>query len=62
MIAKRGNTGLQAYASTLAELKARIGRERVRVALAANHAMVALYWDIGSVILQRQSAEGWVRK
>src|ERR1700677_1386635 len=31
----------------------------VRVVVAANSAMVLLYWDIGHVILERQRAEGW---
>ncbi len=47
------------YAEVLAELKERIQHERVRVVLAANAAMVLLYWDIGRVILERQDREGW---
>lgn len=47
------------YAGLLAELKQRISTERLRVALAANAAMVLLYWDIGRAILQRQAQEGW---
>lgn len=47
------------YAAVLADLKQRIGQERLRTVLAANAAMVMLYWDIGRVILQRQEQEGW---
>ncbi|WP_081452470.1 PDDEXK nuclease domain-containing protein [Verrucomicrobium spinosum] len=51
-----------AYGTALQELKLRIGKERVRAVLAANAAMVLLYWDVGRVILERQSAEGWGAK
>lgn len=50
------------YAGLLADLKQRIASERVRVALAANSAMVLLYWDIGRSILQRQAEQGWGAK
>jgi predicted nuclease of restriction endonuclease-like (RecB) superfamily len=47
------------YAAALAKIKDRVRQERLRVVLAANSAMVLLYWDIGRVILDRQSREGW---
>ena len=47
------------YATLLGEIKERIRTERVRVVLAANEAMVLLYWDIGKAILARQEREGW---
>jgi len=47
------------YAGLLGEIKERIRTERVRVVLAANEAMVLLYWDIGKAILARQEREGW---
>ena len=47
------------YAALLGEIKERIRTERVRVVLAANQAMVLLYWDIGRAILARQEREGW---
>lgn len=50
------------YASLLAELKQRIREERLRVVLAANAAMVLLYWDIRRAILKRQQHEGWGAK
>jgi len=50
------------YAKTLGEIKRRIQQERLRVVLAANSAMVLLYWDIGRVILDRQEREGWGAK
>ncbi|MEW6515383.1 MAG: DUF1016 N-terminal domain-containing protein [candidate division FCPU426 bacterium] len=47
------------YAQILAEIKHRIHSERLRVARAANSALVMLYWDIGRLILGRQKHEGW---
>ncbi|MDE0219181.1 MAG: PDDEXK nuclease domain-containing protein [Spirochaetaceae bacterium] len=47
------------YRVLLGEIKERIRAERVRVVLAANQAMVLLYWDIGKAILARQEREGW---
>ena len=50
------------YASVLADLKQRIERERTRVVVAANTAMMLLYWDIGRTILERENREGWGAK
>ena len=47
------------YAEALTEIKRRIQQERLRVVLAANSAMVLLYWDIGRMILDRQERAGW---
>ena len=41
------------YASVLKELKERIQSERLRVTLAANSALVLLYWDIGKILMLR---------
>ncbi len=46
----------------LGEIKLRIQQERLRVVLAANVAMVMLYWDIGRMILDRQERAGWGAK
>jgi len=50
------------YAAVLANLKERVGRERLRVVVAANAAMVLLYWDIGRVVLDRQADEAGARR
>ncbi|MDE2140811.1 MAG: DUF1016 family protein [Elusimicrobia bacterium] len=50
------------YAEMLSALKRRIGQERQRVVFSANVAMVALYWDIGRAILERQDRKGWGSK
>jgi predicted nuclease of restriction endonuclease-like (RecB) superfamily len=44
------------------DIKSRIGKVRLRVALAANAAMIKRYWDIGHVILARQASVGWGAK
>ena len=49
------------YAFVLKELKERIQSERLRVTLAANSALVLLYWDIGRIIVERQQ-QGWGAK
>ena len=50
------------YADALGTIKQRILDERLRVVLAANAAMVLLYWDIGRMILERQNRAGWGAK
>ena len=50
------------YPNLLADLRGRIAEERIRVVVAANSAMILLYWDIGVVILQRRAAQGWGAK
>jgi hypothetical protein len=50
------------YAAVLGDIKQRIQSARLRVAMAANSAMVLLYWDVGRLILERQESEGWGAK
>jgi predicted nuclease of restriction endonuclease-like (RecB) superfamily len=50
------------YGPLLAELKSRVRAAQVKAALSVNRELIALYWDIGRVILQRQQAEGWGAK
>lgn len=47
------------YMDWLAELKQSIAKERLRIVLASNSAMVLLYWDIGKRILDKQQTQGW---
>ena len=51
-----------AYAEWLTELKARIHSAQQRAALAVNHELVLLYWQIGGDILARQAQQGWGAK
>jgi predicted nuclease of restriction endonuclease-like (RecB) superfamily len=50
------------YGATLKAIQRRIGEERCRVILSANSALILLYWDIGRMIVDRQSREGWGAK
>lgn len=50
------------YGETLRELKSRIQQTRLRTVLAANAALIQLYWDLGRTILDRQAREGWGAK
>lgn len=50
------------YHTFLSGLKERIRKERLRVVLASNAALVMLYWDMGRSILKKQNTEGWGSK
>lgn len=50
------------YAPLLADIKARVQSARIKAGLAANRELLALYWDIGRLILDRQRQEGWGTK
>jgi len=50
------------YGPLLADIKARVQLARVKAGLAANRELLALYWDIGRLILDRQRREGWGAK
>lgn len=50
------------YGEVVRELKSRIQQARLRTVLAANAAMIQLYWDMGQTILDRQAREGWGAK
>ena len=50
------------YGPLLAKIKARVQTARVKAGLAANRELLALYWDIGRLILDRQKKEGWGTK
>ncbi|HKE92771.1 MAG TPA: DUF1016 N-terminal domain-containing protein, partial [Povalibacter sp.] len=61
-VARCGSGLPRDYAVVLKDIKARIQRERLRVVLSANSAMVQLYWDIGKTIVARQDEAGWGAK
>lgn len=50
------------YDEFLRDLKARIRTAQIKAALAVNHELVLLYWQIGRQILARQKSEGWGTK
>jgi len=47
------------YAEFLESLKVRIRQAQTRAVLSANRELIALYWDIGRRIVERQEREGW---
>ncbi|MEA3301684.1 MAG: DUF1016 N-terminal domain-containing protein, partial [Pseudomonadota bacterium] len=47
------------YAVLLAEVKERIRSAQYEALKAVNKELVALYWDIGKLIVERQDREGW---
>ena len=54
-----GHVEFDQYDIFLREVKDRIATARVRAALAVNAELVALYWQIGRMILDRQERHGW---
>jgi hypothetical protein len=46
------------YAKALGELKQRIEQTRLATVIAANTAMIRLYWHVGRVILAGRSRKG----
>lgn len=57
--AKPVATAAGGYASLLSDIKQRIRAAQVRAAMASNASMLILYWEIGTVLAQRQQSEGW---
>ena len=58
----RGDWLPEDYAEFLARLKSRIVAARTRAVLAANSALIELYWGLGHEILQRSARERWGSK
>lgn len=50
---------LKFYGNLLDDIKGRIRQAQCRATQAANAELVLLYWDIGTLIHQRQQQEGW---
>jgi len=49
----------QGYAEFLGALKASIRQRQYQALRAVNHELLALYWDIGQAIHQKQQEQGW---
>ncbi len=47
------------YKDLLSEIKSRVRKAQNRLATVANTALLALYWDIGGLLVGRQEMEGW---
>lgn len=59
MEVKNKRTGLVLYGNLLSDIKTRIRHAQVKATLSANAEMIAMYWDIGRMIYERQQHEGW---
>jgi predicted nuclease of restriction endonuclease-like (RecB) superfamily len=55
-------TDLKEYKAFFKEIKERILTSQVKAALAVNHELINLYWEIGSKIHLKQKDEGWGSK
>ena len=47
------------YSDLLNDIKSRIRTAQIKATFAANSELIALYWDIGRMIAQRQKQQGW---
>lgn len=47
------------YADLLGQIKQRIRQGQSRAVMSANAEMIAMYWDVGKMIIERQKREGW---
>ncbi len=50
------------YHIILSSLKEKIRLARQKAAIAVNHELLMVYWEIGNTILQQQKEEGWGKK
>jgi hypothetical protein len=50
---------IKLYRTLLGDIKNRIRQAQTKAMLSVNAEMIALYWDIGKMIEQRQQSEGW---
>lgn len=59
MSKKKISKSIVDYAGLLAKVKARIHHAQVKAVFAANAELIRLYWDIGRMLDERQSHEGY---
>ena len=50
------------YSDLLAQIKAQVLQSRVQAARKINTELITMYWNIGRLILDRQTSEGWGSK
>jgi len=50
---------IELYGKLLGEIKVRIRQAQLKATLSANAEMIAMYWDIGRMINERQQLQGW---
>lgn len=61
-VEKVQSTDLKEYKAFFKEIKEKILTSQVKAALAVNHELINLYWEIGSRIHLKQKDEGWGAK
>ena len=47
------------YPALLKEITDRIRQGQLRASMAVNVELLALYWDVGRIVAERQGEEGW---
>jgi predicted nuclease of restriction endonuclease-like (RecB) superfamily len=50
---------ITSYTSLLSDIKQRVRTAQLKAALSVNAEMIAMYWDIGQLIHERQQVQGW---
>lgn len=55
-------TNNQHYQQLLADIKQRIQEAQVKAVVAVNQELLLLYWEIGQLIVERQTKQGWGTK
>lgn len=58
-VVKKTITKTSRYALLLSNIKERIRTAQYNALKTVNHELIALYWDIGRMIVERQENEGW---
>ncbi len=62
MIEKVNNISSQDFKSFVADIKEKVLSSQQKAIQSVNMELVVLYWEVGSVILQHQSKQGWGAK
>src|SRR5438874_2367423 len=50
------------YAQTLMSIKQQVQQAQIKATLSVNKELMILYWSIGKVIAEKQTADGWGTK
>jgi predicted nuclease of restriction endonuclease-like (RecB) superfamily len=56
------NSTVKIYSALLSDIKARLRQAQIKAIFSANAEMLAMYWDVGKMIHQRQQEQGWGAK
>ena len=52
----------EGYKQLLSEVKEKVKKSQLKAALAVNHELITLYWEIGKSVFQKQGEDGWGAK